>query len=103
MPEYTHQCQNAECNYEWEAEYSIKDDPPTECPKCHQQTAKRLISLCGKGVVELYGQDLVDKCKQDAKDLQRQANNSEKVYSNLLGENTYNNLQKKLDKRKYNR
>lgn len=32
------------CANEWELEQSIKDDAITECPKCHQQTAKRQIS-----------------------------------------------------------
>ena len=32
------------CNHEWVAEQSIKDDALKTCPKCQQETAKRLIS-----------------------------------------------------------
>lgn len=99
MPSYEHQCQNPECNHEWEDEYSIKDNPPEVCPKCNEKTVKRLISLGGKGVVELYGQDLVDKCKADAKKISKEASGSEKLYSNLLGETKYNELQTKIDRR----
>lgn len=99
MPEYEHQCTNEECKHEWEDTYSIKVDPPTECPKCHQQTAKRLISLGARGVVELYGQDLVDKLKGDAQVLKRDAAKNDKVYANLLGEDKYHAMQTKMDRR----
>ena len=42
MPTYEYACSS--CNNEWEFEQSIKDNAITECPKCHQQTAKRQIS-----------------------------------------------------------
>src|SRR6476659_6269500 len=42
MPTYEYACSN--CQNEWEFEQSIKDNAITECPKCHQQTAKRQIS-----------------------------------------------------------
>lgn len=42
MPTYEYACTS--CNNEWEAEQSIKDNALTECPKCHQQTARRQIS-----------------------------------------------------------
>ena len=32
------------CQHEWEAEQSISDKPLTECPSCHQSTAKRMVS-----------------------------------------------------------
>lgn len=32
------------CNHEWEAEQSIKDDALKTCPKCGEESAKRLIS-----------------------------------------------------------
>jgi putative FmdB family regulatory protein len=55
MPTYEYQCQAAECQCTWEQEQSIKDNPLTHCIKCHQETAKRLISntafvLSGGGV-----------------------------------------------------
>ena len=42
MPTYEYACSS--CNTEWEFEQSIKDAPLTECPSCHQQTARRQIS-----------------------------------------------------------
>ncbi len=32
------------CQHEWEAEQSISAKPLTECPQCHQPTAKRMVS-----------------------------------------------------------
>lgn len=32
------------CGHTWEAEQKITEPPATECPKCQQQTAKRLVS-----------------------------------------------------------
>jgi len=42
MPTYEYACSS--CQTEWEFEQSIKDVPLTECPSCHQQTARRQIS-----------------------------------------------------------
>lgn len=42
MPTYEYACSS--CQHEWEFEQSIKDAPLTECPTCHQQTARRQIS-----------------------------------------------------------
>lgn len=100
MPDYEHQCINEKCKHEWEDTYSIHVAPPTECPKCYQQTAKRVISLGGKGIVELTGHELVSKLKSDAKQIQKDAAKSEKVYSNLLGESRYHDLQTRMDRRK---
>jgi len=98
MPFYEHQC--TACGHEWEEEYSIKDNPPEFCPNCKEKTVKRLISLGGKGQVELYGQDLADKCKADAKQLKKDAARNENIYSNLLGPTRYNDLQTRMDRRK---
>lgn len=100
MPTYEHMCQNTDCNHEWEDNYSIKQDPPKLCPKCGLETAKRVISLGGKGVVELYGHDLVDKLKSDAKQLKKDASRNENIYANLLGPDKYHSLQTKMDRRK---
>lgn len=74
------------------------------CPMCleegKEQEVQKIISLCGKGVVELYGQELVSKLKSDAKKIQKDAMKDEKKYSNLLGESKYQDLQTKMDKRK---
>jgi putative FmdB family regulatory protein len=45
MPTYEYACSS--CKNEWEFEQSIKDNALTECPKCHQQTARRQISRGG--------------------------------------------------------
>lgn len=42
MPTYEYACSS--CQHEWEFEQSIKDSALTECPSCHQQTARRQIS-----------------------------------------------------------
>ena len=81
--------------------YSITKDPPKLCPQCNQETAQRVISGgSGKGVVELVGQELVDKLKGDAKKLKGDAAASEKVYANLLGDDKYQALQQRIDKQK---
>jgi putative FmdB family regulatory protein len=42
MPTYEYAC--TACHHEWEFEQSIKDNAITECPSCHDQTARRQIS-----------------------------------------------------------
>lgn len=101
MPEYEHRCDT--CQHEWEDTYSIKAEPPKACPSCKAETVTRLISLGGKGVVQLTGQDLVDKVKADAQTLKKDAAAKEKVYANLLGEDRYHQLQTKMDKQKRER
>lgn len=101
MPTYEHLCTS--CQHEWEDSYSIKADPPKECPSCKAETVTRLISLGGKGVVELTGQDLVDKVKADAQQLKKDAASKEKIYANLLGEDRYQALQTKMDKQRRER
>ena len=100
MPTYEYLC---ETHGEFEEVHSIKIKLEN-CPKCAEggkvQPIKRLISLGGKGVVELSGQELVDKLKGDAKSLQRKAAKDEKVYANLLGEDKYQGLQTRMDKQK---
>ncbi len=41
---YEYGCENEACCHTWEAEQKITEAALTECPKCHKQTAKRLIS-----------------------------------------------------------
>lgn len=98
MPTYLHECTDPACGHMWEDEYSIKQDPPKICPKCNKETAKRLIAAAVGGKVELYGQELVSKLKEDGAKLKRQAGNSEKLYANLLGEQKYNEIQSNIDK-----
>lgn len=99
MPTYEHLCTT--CNHEWEDVYSMKVDPPKNCPACNAESVKRLISGgSGRGTVELTGNELIEKIKSDAQNLKREAAQSEKVYANLLGEQKYQDLQTKMDRQK---
>ena len=98
MPEYAHRCNNEECKNEWEDTYSIKKDPPTECPKCHQQTAERLISLNGKSVVELTGNELREKVLSDAKAYKAELGRNEKAHASFVGEAKYEAIQSSMDR-----
>ncbi len=100
MPTYEYECPT---HGEFEETHSIKVKLE-HCPKCKEegkeQAIKRLISLGGKGVVELSGQDLINKIKGDVGQLKKDAAKSDKIYANLLGESKYHDLQTKLDRRK---
>lgn len=100
MPTYLYECPT---HGEFE-EYHSMSIKLEKCPQCtaegKDQEIKRLISSGSKGVVELYGQDLVDKIKGDIRKLKADAAKDEKVYANLLGEEKYQNLQTKMDQQK---
>lgn len=99
MPTYEFQCE--ECKHEWEVYQSMSAPNPDECPNCKVTgKTKKLISLGSKGIVELEGQDLVDKIKSDAQKVKKEAAKDEKVYANLLGEERYQALQTKMDQQK---
>lgn len=101
MPTYQHSCCNEECKHEFEDFYSITKDPPTTCPKCGQETVKRVIAdNSSRGIVELYGEDLKEKVKSDAAKLKRDMHKSEKIYSNLLGDSKMEQVQQRIDKQK---
>jgi len=103
MPTYDYECPTHGIFEEFHST-SIKLE---QCPQCKEagkdQEIKRLISLGSKGVVELYGNDLVDKLKEDVQKLKGEAAKDEKVYSNLLGEDKYQAMQTKIDRQKRNR
>ncbi|HEY5267984.1 MAG TPA: zinc ribbon domain-containing protein [Candidatus Saccharimonadales bacterium] len=103
MPTYEYECPTHGVFEEYHS-MSVK---LTHCEKCKatgvEQEIKRLISLGSRGVVELYGQDLVDKLKGDVQKLKGEAAKDEKVYSNLLGEDKYQAMQTKIDRQKRNR
>lgn len=103
MPTYYHECQNEECKYCWESEYSIKDPAPTTCPKCNKETAKRMIATAVRGKVELYGQELMTKLKEDGAQLRKEAYSSEKAYANIIGESNYQKIQSDMDKNRRER
>lgn len=103
MPTYEFQCQD--CKHEWEDFLSIKAPDPEECPGCHVKgkTLRLISGGSGKGTVELYGQELVDKLKGDAQKIKKDAAQKEKVYANLLGEDKYHALQTQMDRNKRER
>jgi putative FmdB family regulatory protein len=100
MPTYELKCNR--CEHEWEDFFSITAPVPQTCPKCKKKgKVKRLISGgSGRGIVELSGNELIAKSKEDANKLKREAYSSEKSYSNIIGENNYQNIQSKMDKYK---
>lgn len=101
MPTYLYECS---VHGEFEEYHSISKTLDM-CPKCEAEglepkQLKKLINCLSVGVVELQGQELVDKLKGDAKKLKSEAAKNEKVYANLLGEDKYQALQTKMDKQK---
>lgn len=101
MPTYEFQCN--ECKHEWELFQSMSAPNPSECPKCQKTEITKLCSLGSKGVVELTGQDLVDKIKSDTQQLKKDAAKSEKLYANMLGDDKYQALQTRIDQQKRER
>lgn len=90
MLTYEYICENAECLNEWEEEAEIVDPKQTTCPKCLQETAKRLISGgSGKGIVSLEGYELLDHVQNETQKMRIKANTNENYLSNLVGENRY--------------
>lgn len=45
MPIYEYECQA--CGYRHEALQKVSDDPLTECPSCHKNELKMLVSAAG--------------------------------------------------------
>ena len=91
MPTYEHRCTDAECNHEWEDEYSMMEDPPKFCPKCNKETTMRLISGGGGCKVELTGHELTQKINEDTVKLKKDLRKSENLYANFIGEEKYQN------------
>jgi len=101
MPTYLYLCEK---HGEFEEMHSMSQTLEF-CPHCEkeglsQQEVKKLINCLSRGVVELYGSDLVDKIKSDANQLKKDAAKSEKIYANLLGEGRHEQLQRRIDKQK---
>jgi hypothetical protein len=102
MPTYLYECSK---HGEIEEFHSIKITLE-DCPRCKEdgiepQKLKPLIAGgSGRGIVELTGDALVDKCKADARQLKKDAAKNEQVYANLLGADKYQALQTRMDKQK---
>jgi hypothetical protein len=97
MPTYLYKCP---IHDEFEEEHSIKIKLEF-CPKCAEEgkpdvKIERLINCTSKGVVELYGQDLVDKVKSDTKQFKKEIYSNENSYANVLGDDKYESLQKQI-------
>lgn len=52
---YEYKCTNENCNHEWTQEQRISEDSLKYCPKCQQETAKRLISNSGGFILKGSG------------------------------------------------
>ena len=100
MPTYDLQCEK--CEHEWEDFFSITAPIPQECPKCKEcGNVKRLISGgSGRGIVELSGHELRAQIKESSAKFNKEVHSSERLYSNILGETKYENLQRSIDKNK---
>lgn len=96
MPTYLHTCTT--CNHEWELVYGMTEDPPTECPNCHAQTAKRLISFASPGKVELSGHELKEQVAKETKDFVEQVKRDPNLKANLLGENKFHEAETQRDR-----
>lgn len=100
MPTYLYECP-VHGEFEEFHSMSIKLE---HCPTCEKENVtsevKRLICGTSKGVVELYGNDLVAKTKEDIKKMKSDMHKSEKIYSNMLGEDKYQKMQTQMDKNK---
>lgn len=93
MPSYEHICENVDCKHEWEDFYSIVAAPPKNCPKCNQETAKRLISGgSGKGVMVLSDEEFKASLKGDVEKIKQRAVKNENYMANLIGEDRAHKL-----------
>jgi putative FmdB family regulatory protein len=98
MLTYEYCCTNKDCENEWEYEAEINDPVLTICPKCNQETAKRLISGgSGRGIVEYTGQELLQKNKEGLDKLRKKVYTDENTYANMVGEGKYQSTVKEYD------
>jgi hypothetical protein len=106
MPTYLYLCETKHC--EFEEEHSIKITLEY-CPKCEeeglgQQKLKPLIyGGSGRGIVELYGDELISKCKEDARKIKDEASKDAKKYASIIGEDRYHQIQTQMDRQSKNR
>jgi len=50
MPTYDYKCDNSQCHHEFDAFQGINDNPLQKCPKCGENTLRRLIGS-GGGII----------------------------------------------------
>jgi putative FmdB family regulatory protein len=83
MPLYEFQCQ---CGYEFEDILSLSDPLPNKCEECGAEgKIRKLISLPAYGKVELYGQELKNHLKADAKKMMKKAETDQNLLGALVG------------------
>ena len=78
MPIYEYQCNH--CHHEFDLMQKVNDPHEKVCPKCHKETAVRLVSAAGfqlKGT-GWYATDFKDKKPTPKKDESGSENNSTK-------------------------
>lgn len=85
MPIFTFECEQCLCQYEDFC--SSQDTKPDNCPECQSDQVSKIMSLPATGKVELYGQDLKAKIKQDTQKLKKQIHSNESSFVNFVGEN----------------
>jgi hypothetical protein len=106
MPTYLYSCPIS--NEEFEEFHSIMTKLE-HCPLCEKagrvdHAPDRLISGgSGRGIVELTGQDLIDKTKADGAAFKKQVYSDANTYANILGDSKYQSIQQGLDRGKRNR
>lgn len=98
MPTYLHLCKN--CNEEFEDFYSIREEPPTKCPLCNVegQVQRLVYGGSGRGIVELTGNELKEKLKQEGQELKRMAMKDENLRANLAGESNFERNTRQYEK-----
>lgn len=102
MPTYEFMHQSEDCNHEWDVWQKMSDPNPAECPKCKgkENIIKLISGGSGKGKVELYGQDVVDKNKRETEQLKKDIHSNENLYANVLGPDKYHQMQTRMDRNK---
>ena|SRR5260221_325696 len=102
MPTYIYKC--AINDVEFEEFHSIMTKLE-ECPICKDKqlpshAPTRLIAGgSGRGIMG-DGDDYVNKVKTDTQRLNKEVYSNSNTYANILGENRYNDLQTKLDRKR---
>jgi putative FmdB family regulatory protein len=88
MPLYDYGCKSKECGHKWETSHKLAEPGPQECPLCGCVDVGRLISAV-HGSVTLSGRDLKAKIKEDARKISKEAQTSDRLLANLVGENKF--------------
>lgn len=97
MPTYLYECEINKIEFE---EFHSIITKLEECPICkekglEQHIPKRLISGgSGRGIVNLSGNELVAKTKQEVKEMKQRARTDEKFRANVIGESAFHKMVK---------